>query len=55
MLEGYDTWSQVFDQTFQVSATDVSFSIERIAYTLVTQLPREKGQVSPDCQTAVEF
>ena len=55
MLEGYDTWSQVFDQTFQVSATDVSCSIEQIADTLVKQLPREKGQVSPDYLTAVEF
>ena len=26
MLEGYDTWSHVFDQTFQASATDVSCS-----------------------------
>ena len=55
MLEEYDTWSQVFDQTFQVSATDASYSIERIADTLVKQLPRERGQVSPDYETAVEF
>ena len=48
MLEEYDTWSQVFDQTFEVSATDVYCSIERVADTLVKQLPREKGQVSPD-------
>ena len=48
MLEEYNTWSQVFDQTFQVSATDVSCSIERFADTLVQQLPIEKGQVSPD-------
>ena len=49
MLEEDDTWSQVFDQTFQVSATDVSCSIEQIADTLVKQLLREKGRVSPDC------
>ena len=48
MLEEYDTWSQVFDQTFEVSATDVCCSIERVADTLVKQLPREKAQVSPD-------
>ena len=47
-IEENDMWSQVFDQTFEVSATDVSCSIERIADTLVKQLPREKGQVSPD-------
>ena len=48
MLEENDTWPQVFDQNFEVSATDVSCSIEQIADTLVKQLPREKGQVSPD-------
>ena len=48
MLEVNDTWSQVSGQTFEVSATDVSCSIERIADTLVKQLPRKKGQVSPD-------
>ena len=48
MLEENDTWLQVFNQTFEVRATDVSCSVERIADTLVKQLPREKGQVSPD-------
>ena len=55
MLEEYDTWSQVFDQTFEVSAADVCCSIERVADTLVKQLSREKAQVSPDYSTAVEF
>ena len=55
ILEKYDTWSQVFDQTFEVSATGVCYSIEQIADTLVKQLPREKAQVSPDYSTAVEF
>ena len=32
-LEENDAWSQVFDQTFEVSATDVSCSIEQIADT----------------------
>ena len=55
MLEEYDTWSQAFDQTFEVSATDVCCSIEGVTDTLVKQLPREKAQVSPDYQTAFEF
>ena len=55
MLEKYDTWSQVLDPTFEVSATDVCCSIERVADTLVKRLPREKAQVSPGHSTAVEF
>ena len=55
MLEKYDTWSQVFDQTFEVRATNVSCLIERLADTLIKQLPREKAQVSSDYSTAVEF
>ena len=47
MLEENDTWSQVFDQTFEVSATDVSCSIERTADMLIKQLPREKGSSQP--------
>ena len=43
MIEEYDTWLQVFDQTFEVSTTDVCCSIERVADTLVKQLPREKA------------
>ena len=42
------TWSQVFDQTFEVSATGVCCSIERVADTRVKQLPRETAQVSTD-------
>ena len=55
MLEEYDTWSQVFDQTFETRATYVCCSIKRVAGTLVIQLLREKAQVSPDYSTAVEF
>ena len=55
MLEEYDTWSQGFDQTFEVSATEVCCSIERVADTLVKQLSREKGQVSSDYSTTAEF
>ena len=55
MLEEYDTWSQVFDRTFKVSATDLCCSIERVVDTLVKQLSREKAQASPDYSTAVEF
>ena len=55
ILEEYDTWSQGFDQTFEVNATDVCCSIERVGDTLVKQLPREKGQVIPDYSTTVEF
>ena len=55
MLEEYDTWSQVFSQIFEVSATKVSCLIERVADTLIKQLPREKAQVSFDYSTAVEF
>ena len=55
MLEEYDTWSQVFDQIFEVSATNVSCLIERVADTLIKQLPREKAQVSSDFSTAGEF
>ena len=43
MLEEYNTSSQVFDQTFEVSATEVSCLIERVADTLIKQLPREKA------------
>ena len=55
ILDEYDTWLQVFDQTFEASATDVSCLIERVADTLIKQLPREKAQVSSDYSTAVEF
>ena len=55
MLEEYDTWSQVFNQIFEVSATKVSCLIERVADTLIKQLPRENAQVSFDYSTAVEF
>ena len=55
MLEEYDTGSQVFDQTFEVSTTNVYCLIERVADRLIKQLPREKAQVSSDYSTAVEF
>ena len=29
--------------------------IERVADTLIEQLPREKAQVRPDCSSAAEF
>ena len=50
MLEEYDTWSQVFNQIFEVRATNV-----RVADTLIKQLPRRKAQVSSDCSTAAGF
>ena len=43
MLEEYDAWSQVFDQIFEIRATNVSCLIERLADTLIKQLPREKA------------
>ena len=55
MLEKHDTWSHVFDPTFEVSATDISCLIERVADTLIKQLPRETAQVSSEYSTAVEF
>ena len=43
ILEEYGTWSQVFNQCFEVRATNVSCLIERVADTLIKQLPREKA------------
>ena len=45
MLEEYDTWSQAFNQIFEVRATDM----------LIKQLPREKAEVSSDYSSAAEF
>ena len=55
MLEEYDTWPQVFDQTFEVRATNVSCLIERVADTLIKQLPREKAQISSVFSSTAEF
>ena len=55
MLEEYDTWSQVFKQNFKVRATNVTCLFERVAKTLIKQMPREKAQVISAYSTAVEL
>ena len=54
MLEEYDTWSQAYSN-FEIRATYVCCSIERVADTLIKQLPREKDQASSYYSTAVEY
>ena len=55
MLEEYDTWSQVFNQIFEVRTTNVSCLFERVVDMLIKQITREKAQVSSDYSTAGEF
>ena len=43
MLEEYDTCSQVFNQSFEVRATNVSCLFERVADTLIKHVPRKKA------------
>ena len=43
-----------FNQIFEVRVTNVSCLFERVADTLIKQLPREKSQVSSDYSTAAD-